>query len=138
MGGRAGSFRRERRGEGMEQESLPPPPLVEAMPDIPPPPPIPQRGEVLASPGDLPADPDGKLPFWKPSWGEVAIGLGWRWLFVAPAILLMLGVMGLCVGQLMIFQIYWLPWEWMVLLLAGVIGGVVGVIRAAIRSRKDP
>src|SRR5687767_12663183 len=104
----------------MERESLPPPALADKPPvaqaaivdePVQVPPPVPERGEALATPGDLPADADGKLPFWRPSWGEVAVGLRWRWLFVGPAILVMLGVMGLCVGQLAFFQIYWLPWE---------------------------
>jgi hypothetical protein len=122
----------------MEQESLPPPPLVEGLPDIPPPPPIPERGEVLASPGDLAADPDGKLPFWKPGWGEIARRLGWSWLFVGPAVALIIGMMGLCVFRWWWFDLWFNFWEVWVLALVGVIGGLVGVIRHAIKGRGEP
>jgi hypothetical protein len=114
--------------EAMPQESLPPPPIHE--PQIPP---VPLR---LMTPGDLPADADGKLPFWKPTWGEVARGLGWSWLFIGPAILLMLGGTWMCITSW--WWAWWWRWEWGALLLAGVIGGVVGVIRQGIKGRKEP
>src|SRR5688572_14159400 len=110
----------------MEKESLPPPPLFEQTGEVPP---IPPR---MLTPGDLPADADGKLVWWKPTWGEIARRLGWSWLFVGPAILLAVGGTGMCIWSW--WWAWWWNWHWSVVLLAGVIGGVVGVVRAAIKS----
>jgi hypothetical protein len=115
------------------EQSLPPPRIGGQ--EIPPVPYVPAIPAKMV-PGDLPADADGKLPFWKPTWGEVAMKLGWRWLFVGPAILLTVGGTWMCIWSW--WWSWWWRWEWAVLLLMGAVGGVVGVIRQAIKVREEP
>lgn len=119
----------------MERESLPPPPIFEVIPEVPP---VPERGGMMLTPGDIPADADGKISWWKPGWGEVAVRLGWRWLFVGPAILFLLGMVGLCVVRWWWID-WWLSlWKVWAMVLAGVVGGLVGVIRNGIKGRGEP
>src|ERR1700683_2996337 len=38
---------------------------------------------------------DPQTPFWKPTWGDILLHLGWRWLFLLPLIALIAGVVTL-------------------------------------------
>ena len=108
----------------MQEQSLPPPPIA-------------QR-PLLLSVSDIPPDPDGSLPWWKPTWRDIALRLGWRWLYVIPLLLLLL------VLAWAIFARFWFLnvllyggklWLW---LGAAVMGAVVQAMRKGTQARREP
>jgi hypothetical protein len=52
---------------------------TESRDDLPPP--------VLASPSEIPIDPDERINWWRPTWTDAARHVGYRWIFLAPVVL---------------------------------------------------
>ena len=104
---------------------------------LPPPLPIPQK-RLLLSPTDILADPDGSLPWWKPTWGDVAQRLGWRWLYLIPLVMMvLLGVWMLLFHVWFVNMLWWSAkfWVWIVM---GAVGAVVEAMRQATKARAEP
>jgi len=100
---------------------------------LPPPPPIPQR--LLISPSDIPADADGSMRWWKPTWRDVAARLGWRWLYLVPLVLVFLLVVWALFSRFWFINLFWYGgklWIWL-----GA-GAVVQAMRQATRARAEP
>jgi hypothetical protein len=112
----------------MQSDSLPPPPLE--------PPPIPQ-GRLLFSPTDIPADADGSLPWWRPTWGDVARRLGLRWLYIVPVAAVLIGVVVLCLLRFWFFNLVLTTWKLWVLLLVGGVAAIAEAIRQVTRARSE-
>ena len=102
------------------------------------PPPIPEQKRLLLSPTDIPADADGSLPWWKPTWGDVARRLGWRWLYLIPLVMMvLLGVWMLLFHVWFVNMLWWSGkfWVWIVM---GAVGAVVEAMRQATKARAEP
>ncbi|HEV8292004.1 MAG TPA: hypothetical protein VGP94_08765 [Tepidisphaeraceae bacterium] len=102
-----------------------------------PPPPIPQR-RLLLAPGDIPADADGTLSWWKPHWGDVARRLGLRWLYVVPIMALLIAIAAMCVVHFWFLNLVFSTWKIWLLLIAGGVAAIVDAMRQAIKSRQQP
>ena len=100
-----------------------------------PPPPIPQR---FLSPTDLPADADGSLPWWKPTWGDVARRLGWRWLYFIPVLLVLMLVGWSLFSHAWFLNFWWWGGKLWIWLGAGAVGAVVEAMRQATKARNEP
>src|SRR5216110_2014461 len=109
----------------MENESLPPPP------------PIPHR-RMLFSPSDIAPDANGTLPWWKPTWGDVAGRMGLRWLYVAPITAIFVALVVLCFIHLWFLNLIFSTWKVWLLLGAGAIAAVAEAIRKATSARQEP
>lgn len=92
---------------------------------------------VVATPSEVRADPED-IRWWRPGWRDAVVFVGWRWIFLSPAVLLLL----LGIGS------YWFA-RWRVpLLFIGlkmlfVVGAIAlsmagYVVRVAARARKEP
>jgi hypothetical protein len=80
-----------------------------------PPPPIP-RQRLLYAPSDIPADADGSLCWWKPTWSDVAKRLSWRWLYLIPFVLVLLLVGWAFFSHWWFMSIFWYGgklWIWL-------------------------
>jgi len=108
----------------MEPESLPPPP-------------IPQQ-RLLLTPSDIPADPDGGLPWWKPTWVDVARRLGWRWLYMIPLALLLSVLVLAFFARWSYFSLLFYGGKLWLWLGAGAMGAVVQAVRQATSARGEP
>src|SRR5688572_28297809 len=113
----------------MDQQSLPPPSLE--------PPPIPEQRSLL-SPTDIPADADGSLPWWRPTWGDVARRLGLSWLYIVPVTAMLIAIVVLCLTDFWFLNLVFSSWKIWVLLIAGVIAAIVETMRKGLRSRTEP
>ncbi len=96
-----------------------------------------------ASPHDLNHPPSAEaVPFWTPTWRDVARHMGWRWLLFAPAVLLVAGLAA---------AFAFLPWHWwswanvlvgygkLIVTCVGLAVASVGVaVQSAIRVRSEP
>src|SRR3954465_12895437 len=109
----------------MEGESLPPPP-------------IPQPTPLLLSPADIPADTDGSLPWWTPSWGDIARRVGLRWLYIVPVLGVALGALWLCVMSSWALNLWIYGWKIWLLLIGAAVAAVVEGIRKATKARGEP
>jgi len=109
----------------MQQESLPPPP-------------IPQQHKSLYSPSDIPADPDGSLPWWKPSWRDVAKRLGLKWLYIVPLTMLLIVMVWMTLAHFWWINILVYSWKLWILLFLGGVGGIAETIRKATKARGEP
>ncbi len=49
--------------------------------------------EYVTSPHGVDAQPDEDVPWWTPTWGDVARQLGWRWIYFIPAGFLLVGLL---------------------------------------------
>lgn len=108
-------------GQGtIENKSLSPPPVSQ-----------------LLSPADLPADADGKLPFWRPDFLHVARSLGWQWLRICG---LMIGIFFILLGTLASGG-FWSRvgslWMWISIAIA-VTTAIADTLWQAAQKRKDP
>ncbi len=102
---------------------------------LPPPPPLPH---LLVTPSDIPADPDGSLPWWQPTWGDIARRLGWRWVYIVPLVLLLLVIVWAMFSRYWFFNLLWYGGKLWLWLGAVAVGAVVQAIRQATSSRTDP
>lgn len=101
------------------------------------------------SPADIPPSPDDALhpehmlpldqdlPWWRPGVWDIAKVIGWRWVFLAPAL-----AVGVLLPFELFFEVRFLPFLAMsfklIIFAWGVIISVVGWgIRNAVRARKD-
>jgi hypothetical protein len=91
----------------------------------------------VASPTQMPAG-DGDVPWWTPTWTDLAWQLGWKWIFALPAVV----VLGLLVGSL--WNGAWLMPLWFVGIKIVSICVVIPFLlllemaRQAICARKEP
>jgi len=108
----------------MEQQSLPPP--------------IPQQKRLLLSPSDIPTDADGSLPWWKPTWRDIARRLGLRWLFIVPLIALVGLAVWMSLSRFYFWNLWIYGWKIWSLLIAAAIGAVAEAIRKATSARAEP
>src|SRR5947207_5124169 len=115
-----------------EEGSLPPPPL-----EPPPIPPIPGRGRMMVAPSDIPADADGSLPWWKPSWGDVARRLGMKWLYIVPLGMLLIVMVWMTLAHFWWLNFLFYSWKIWVFLFLGGVGGIAETIRQATKARGE-
>jgi len=104
---------------------------------LPPPPPIPDR-RLLLGPSDIPPDADGTLPWWKPTWGDVARRLGWAWLYLIPVVLLLLVLAWALFAHLWYLNVLFYGGKLWIWLGAGAFGAVVQAMRQATKARTEP
>ena len=104
---------------------------------LPPPPPIPQRS-LLISVSDIPCDRDGSLPWWKPTWRDVARRLGWRWLYFIPLLLLLLVLVWALFARYWFLNVLFYGGKLWIWLGAGAMGAVVQAMRQATQARQEP
>jgi hypothetical protein len=113
-------------------DDAPPPPLGDEWRDdslLPP--------QLVATPRDVAANRDEEVPWWRPSWGELAAQVGWRWVFMAPAVLLL--VLG--VGALFIpfVRLFWPLGIKLGLTAIGISVSLAGyLVRRIARQRAEP
>ena len=93
---------------------------------------------VVASPSDLRVNPDERLTWWTPGWHDVAEHVGYRWIFLLPALgLLLLLAAGVFMpglrGVVLIL-------EFKLFIAVAAIGvSLAGyVIRRAVKARREP
>src|SRR5690242_8613429 len=91
----------------------------------------------LATPGDIPADADGTVPWWKPSWTQVTRHMGWRWIHVLPLALLLLLIAG-AFWQPMLWQLLIYGFKLWVLLLGLAAAAAAQGVRLAMKQRFNP
>ena len=93
---------------------------------------------VIRAPGDIPADPDGKLTWWRPGWRDVAAQIGWGWLGLAPLLLLLL----LLLATVVFPQLFVMVWVWGFKVWLFIVGLAITIaaqaIRTATHKRIDP
>jgi len=94
--------------------------------------------DAMASPAHVHAGPDPRITWWRPSWRDGWQQVGWRWVFLIPAVLLAL--MGLSTLRWARLAVPMLILGGKLLLVAGAIAlTLVGyVVRRAARARKEP
>lgn len=49
---------------------------------------------VVATPSELPGNPDEDIEWWRPGWSDAVQYVGWRWVFLAPAGVLLAMLVG--------------------------------------------
>ena len=94
---------------------------------------------VVASPGEVRAHPgDENVTWWRPSWQEAAGQVGWRWVLLMPAVL-MVGLLiaaAICIPLRPVLLIIGAK---MLLLSAAIAVSLAGwVMRRMARARKEP
>lgn len=104
---------------------------------LPPPPPIPQQ-PLLLSVSDIPPDPDGSLPWWKPTWRDIAQRLGWRWLYLIPILLLLLVLTWALFARFWFLNVLFYGGKLWLWLGAGAVGAVAHAMRQATQARQEP
>jgi hypothetical protein len=104
---------------------------------------------IVGSPVDLPQQPtdalrpdfatmfDGEVPWWRPGATDVAKALGWRWLILAP-LLLVIGGMLYGIFRGLLLQALPAYIKLLVFLVAAAGSLVVYGMRNVVRMRKDP
>lgn len=94
---------------------------------------------IHGSPGDLPAHEDENVAWWQPSWSDSLRGLGWRWVLMIPAILLMgAAIVPWFFGGLRGFRHIGLELKLIKFAAAISISLVLYVARKAVKSREEP
>ncbi len=92
---------------------------------------------VIASPGEVRAAPED-IVWWRPSWQDAVEFVGWRWLFLAPAVVLLLLLAG---------AIFFQRWRVVLFILGVKLLGIVAaiafslagyVVKRAARARTEP
>ncbi len=92
---------------------------------------------VTASPSQMPGDPVEEPPWWKPTLGDSLRQLGWRWIFLLPAALVLVAVVAsFFIRDLWVF----LAINFKLIILAGGIafGLAAKGLREAVRMRNEP
>jgi predicted RNA-binding Zn-ribbon protein involved in translation (DUF1610 family) len=93
---------------------------------------------VVATPSELRAGPDDAIRWWRPGWNDAVQFVGWRWLLLSPALILLAMLVG---------AIFFQRWRFMLLVLGAKLMVFVGavslslagwVVRRAARARKEP
>jgi len=93
---------------------------------------------VVATPGEVRAGPEGEVAWWKPGWNDAVQYVGWRWLLLSPALVLLAMLLG---------AIFLQRWRLMLLVLGAKLLIFIGavalslagwVFRRAARARKEP
>lgn len=120
-------------------DQMPPQPHRDGPIDLPPTP--------DASPSELSPSFADDVPFWMPGWSDVAKQLGWRWLLLMPAVVLVAACVLLLAAAVLLPGL-WL-WQWVQLIFVGgwkllllAVGGAISLagsaIRSAVRLRQEP
>lgn len=92
----------------------------------------------VGTPSDVPAQPEGEVPWWRPGWRDVVGHMGYRWVFLLPGVLLL----GVFVAAFFFRGL----WELFVVLgfklgpiVIGIAASMAGyVFRCAVRARSEP
>jgi hypothetical protein len=93
---------------------------------------------VGASPCDLRVNPDERLAWWTPGWHDVAGHVGYRWIFLIPALgLLLLLVAGVFLPGLRLLVLV-LEFKFFIVAAAIAISLAGYVVRQAVRARREP
>jgi hypothetical protein len=93
---------------------------------------------VVGTPSDLPARPDEEITWWRPSWSDVAGHMGYRWLFLLPAVALT-GVVVAAVFLAGIRDVLFVLGFKLLLVVVAIVASLAGyVVRSAVRARKEP
>ena len=93
---------------------------------------------VVATPGELRATPDEDITWWRPTWQDAAQQVGWRWVFLTPAVLFVLFSIS-AVIFIPLRPILLILGFKMLLLSAAIAISMAGwVIRHVARARKEP
>jgi hypothetical protein len=90
------------------------------------------------TPSDIPADPDGSVQWWKPTWRDVARNLGWRWLYLVPLLMIFLLLAAALFTRLWFFNLFWYGGKLWLWLGAGAFATIVQAMRKATIARADP
>jgi hypothetical protein len=97
--------------------------------------------EPVASPAHLPTHPQenaADLPWYKPSFGESLMLLGWRWIYFLPAAgIVVLLIIFLPMRPLLIFQMLaW--WKLLLIAIAVPLGIAMKAAKNTVAMRKEP
>jgi len=92
---------------------------------------------ITASPSQMPGDPVEEPPWWKPTLGDSLRQLGWRWVFMLPAVLVLVGIVAsFFIRDLGLFLFINVK---LILLAGGIAFGFAAKgLREAVRLRRDP
>jgi predicted RNA-binding Zn-ribbon protein involved in translation (DUF1610 family) len=94
--------------------------------------------EIQATPADLRPRPDEPLTWWRPGWHDVAGHVGYRWIFLLPAAVLIL----MLAGSFFVpaFGLALLVVGFKLLIFAGAVAiSLAGyVVRRAVKARREP
>lgn len=94
---------------------------------------------ILGTPADIPESYDRRAPFWRPTWSEMARYLSWRWVFVAPSAMVLLGVPVVFIlwpNAAMAFLFGW--FKPVTFAVAVIVSVIIYQIRHVTRLRKEP
>jgi len=93
--------------------------------------------EVRATPSDLPATAED-VPWWRPSWADAARQVGWRWVLLTPAAVMLLVLAAAWVYR-GLWQLFVVAGIHLVLPTAAIaISLAAYVLRVAVRARREP
>jgi hypothetical protein len=103
------------------------PPLEAQVPETP-----------AGTPSDVPPQPQGEIIWWKPDWQDAVRHLGYRWIYLLPAVLLLLMAAGAVFlrGFRDIFLVLGIKLFLVVVAIAASLAG--HVFRCAAKARKEP
>ena len=91
----------------------------------------------VSSPHQVDAQPGEDVPWWRPSAGEVARHLGWRWIYFVPAAALIVGAcfLPLYRGLLQVLPGLWKP---IVIVVMLPLTAAIKSVKQIVQHRKDP
>ena len=91
----------------------------------------------VASPSQMRFD-DDNVPWWTPTWWDLARQVGWKWIFALPAILVLgLGIASIWNGNWLV-PLYMIGIKVVIISLAVPLVLMLEVARVATSKRKDP
>lgn len=90
----------------------------------------------MAFPHGVDAKPGEDVPWWRPSVGEVARHLGWRWIYFIPAIA---AIVGLCLLPLYpgVWQIIPALWKPLLIVIGLPLTAAIKSVKHIVQHRKD-
>jgi len=94
--------------------------------------------EVMASPGQVPQTASGEIDWWRPGWHDSVRFIGYRWIFLTPAVLFLVAVAWFCVNRGMRDLIFVIGAK-LLMLSAAIAFALAGyVYKRAVRARSEP
>jgi predicted RNA-binding Zn-ribbon protein involved in translation (DUF1610 family) len=94
--------------------------------------------EIVATPADVRAEPSEALTWWTPGWRDMIGHVGYRWIFLIPALALILGLVAVLFIPGLGPAIFVVGFKLLVFAGAVAISLAGYVIRCAARARREP
>lgn len=93
---------------------------------------------IVATPSELRAGPDDEIRWWRPSWQDAVQFVGWRWMFLAPAGVLLAMLLGAIFFQRWRLALVIVGAKLLVFTGAVAVSLAAWVFRRAAQARKEP